>query len=113
MLTTYDNNYNRPMQDPGAWNGTQGPVIVPAGKPLPVARTVSVRDGEGKPTTRVIDSTGAFMVGELERLDQTLHMPLAAVSWGRDIDLREDVTIGDEVSSFTLTTFGSAGGLGT
>jgi len=62
---------------------------------------------------RTCDSTGAFLVGELERLDQTLHEPLAAVTWGRDIDLREDVTIADEVSSFTLSTFGSAGSLGT
>lgn len=61
---------------------------------------------------RTCDSTGAFLVGELERLDQTLHEPLAAVTWGRDIDLREDVTIADEVSSFTLSTFASAGGLG-
>lgn len=65
-------------------------------------------DGSGK----TVDSSGAFLVGELERLDQTLHMPLAAVSWSRDIDLREDVTIADEQSSFTLTTFGSAGSLG-
>lgn len=64
-------------------------------------------DGE-----RTVDSTGAFLVGELERLDQTMHEPLAAVTWGRDIDLREDVTIADEVTSFTLSTFGSAGGLG-
>lgn len=62
---------------------------------------------------RTVDSTGAFLVGELERLDQTLHLPLAAVTWSRDIDLRSDVTIADEVSSFTLTTFGSAGNLGT
>lgn len=61
---------------------------------------------------KTADSTGAFLVGELERLDPTLHMPLAAVSWQRDIDLREDVTVADEFSSFTLTTFGSAGGLG-
>lgn len=61
---------------------------------------------------KTVDSTGAFLVGELERLDPTLHMPLAAVSWQRDIDLREDVTVADEFSSFTLTTFGSAGGLG-
>jgi len=61
---------------------------------------------------RTVDSTGAFLVGELERLDMTLHEPLAAVTWGRDIDLREDVTIADEVSSFTLSTFASAGGLG-
>lgn len=62
---------------------------------------------------RVCDSTGAFLVGELERLDLTLHGPLAAVTWGRDIDLREDVTIADEVSSFTTSSFGSVGGLGT
>jgi len=61
---------------------------------------------------RTVDSTGAFLIGELERLDQTLHMPLASVSWSRDIPLREDVTIADEQSSFTLTSFGSAGNLG-
>ena len=61
---------------------------------------------------RTVDSTGAFLVGELERLDLTLHMPLAAVTWGRDIDLRKDVTIADDVSSFTVSTFASTGGLG-
>ena len=61
---------------------------------------------------KTVDSTGAFLVGELERLDLTMHAPLAAVTWGRDIDLREDVTIADEVSSFTLSTFASAGSLG-
>lgn len=58
-----------------------------------------------------IDSTGAFLIGELERLDQTLHDPLAAVTWGRDIDLREDVTIADEVSSFTNSGFAAPGGI--
>ena len=61
---------------------------------------------------RTVDSTGAFLVGELERLDMTLHEPLVAVTWGRDIDLREDVTIADEVSSFTLSTFASQGSTG-
>ena len=61
---------------------------------------------------RTVDSTGAFLVGELERLDQTLHEPLAAVTWGRDIDLREDVSLADEVSSFTLSTFAASGSLG-
>jgi hypothetical protein len=61
---------------------------------------------------RTVDSTGAFLVGELERLDQTIHLPLAAVSWSRDIELREDVSLADEMSSFTLTNFGSAGNLG-
>ena len=58
-----------------------------------------------------IDSTGAFLVGELERLDQKLHEPLVAVTWGRDIDLREDVSMADEASSYTNSTFAAAGGL--
>lgn len=62
---------------------------------------------------RTVDSTGAFLVGELERLDLTLHEPLAAVTWGRDIQLREDVTPADEVSSFTVSTYASSGSLGT
>lgn len=57
------------------------------------------------------DSTGSFLIGELERLDMKLHDPLVAVTWGRDIDLREDVTIADEVSSFTNSSFASAGGM--
>jgi hypothetical protein len=60
---------------------------------------------------RTVDSAGAFLVGELERLDQTLNMPLTMVTWGRDIDLREDVTMGDEASAFMNTTFGGAGGI--
>lgn len=57
------------------------------------------------------DSTGAFYIGELERLDQTIHEPLISVTWGRDIDLREDITTGDEVSSFTNSAFAAAGGI--
>jgi hypothetical protein len=75
------------------------------GKSLPFS--IKTHDG------RTVDSTGAFLVGELERLDLTLHEPLAAVTWGRDIDLREDVTTADEVSSFTTSTYASAGSLGT
>ncbi len=78
-----------------------------SGKAL--GRRVTMSDGSG----RAYDTTGAFMVGELERLDMTLHQPLVSISFGRDIDIRDDVTIGDEISSFTLTTFGAAGGLGT
>jgi hypothetical protein len=59
------------------------------------------------------DSTGAFLVGELERLDPMMHEPLVAVSWGRDIDLREDVSMGDDATSFTKSSYASAGGLGT
>ena len=57
-----------------------------------------------------MDSAGAFLVGELERLDPMIHLPLASVTWQRDIDLRTDVQMGDELSSFTQSSFGSAGG---
>lgn len=60
---------------------------------------------------KTIRDAGAFFVGELERLDQTIHNPLAAVTWGRDIDLRDDVTLGDELSSFTNSSFAAAGGI--
>lgn len=59
-----------------------------------------------------VDSTGAFLVGELERLDPMMHEPLVAVSWGRDMDLREDVSMGDDATSFTKSSYASAGGLG-
>ena len=61
-------------------------------------------------TDSQINSTGAFLVGELERLDQTLYEPIADFTWSRDIDLREDVTIADEVTSFILSNY--AGGFG-
>lgn len=69
------------------------------------------RDGMMTFDRRTIDSTGVFLVGELERLDQKLHDPLVAVTWSRDIQLREDVTIADEVSSFTNSSFAAAGGV--
>lgn len=57
-----------------------------------------------------IDSAGAFLVGELERLDPMIHEPLVDTTWDRDIDLRTDVTMGDENSSYTTSTFASTGG---
>lgn len=80
-----------------------------SGQPVNAGKRVRGTTYDG----RTVDSTGAFLVGELERLDQTLHEPLASVTWARDIQLREDVTIADEASSFTLSTYGSAGSLGT
>lgn len=58
-----------------------------------------------------IDSAGAFLNGELERLDQTLHLPLVAYTWMRDIKLREDVSVADEYSSFTNSSFSAPGGI--
>lgn len=59
---------------------------------------------------RTVDSTGAFLVGELERLDLTLNEPLVDVTWSRDIDLREDVSLADESATYTNSTFAAAGG---
>ncbi|MFP7327574.1 major capsid family protein, partial [Serratia marcescens] len=56
-----------------------------------------------------VDSSGAFLIGELERLDQTLNLPLVGYTWSRDIQLREDVSIADDISSWTNTSFGAAG----
>lgn len=74
---------------------------------MPLGGSYRTHDG------RTVDSSGAFLVGELERLDQKMHEPLSSVTWSRDVDLRQDVTIADEVSSYTTTTYGSPGGLGT
>lgn len=57
-----------------------------------------------------ISSSGAFLRGELERLDPTLYEPLADYKWARDITLRTDVTLSDDMSSFILTQFGTVGG---
>ena len=56
-----------------------------------------------------VDSTGAFLIGELERLDQELNMPLVGYTWSRDIELREDVSIADDISSFTNTELAASG----
>lgn len=59
---------------------------------------------------QTVDSAGAFLRGELERLDPELHMPLAAFTWSRDIDLRDDITLADDFSSFTRTEFAAPDG---
>lgn len=58
----------------------------------------------------LIDSTGAFLQGELEIIDQTLHLPLNTVTWHRDILLRTDVSIADDWTSWTNSTYASTGG---
>jgi len=57
-----------------------------------------------------IDSTGTFVIGELERMDQSLNLPLVSTKWTRDMPLRTDISIADEVSSFTNTDFVGVGG---
>lgn len=73
----------------------------------PLGFRVKLRDG------KYADTSGAFLVGELERIDLTEHQPLFSVSWDRDVPLRDDVTLGDEVSSFTQSSFSTPSGPGT
>lgn len=82
--------------------------VAAAGTP---GHRVQFRDSLQTFDASTIDSAGSFLVGELERLDPMLHMPLAAVTWGRDINLREDVSIADEFSAFTNSNFASAPGV--
>lgn len=58
-----------------------------------------------------VDQAGIFLVGELERLDQTSNLPLVSYKWSRDMPLRSDVSIADEFSSFTNTDLAAAGGV--
>jgi hypothetical protein len=74
-------------------------------------RSIETRDQLMTFDAATRDSAGAFLVGELERLDQDLHKPLVAVTWQRDIDIREDVSMADEASSFTNSTFASSQGI--
>lgn len=72
-----------------------------------MTKRIYTRDGLMTYDQRTIDASGVFLIGELERLDQRLHEPLAAVTWSRDIDLREDVSLADESSSYTNSSFAS------
>lgn len=81
-------------------------VLVPA----PAVLRHYTRDAFQTFDQATIDSAGAFLVGELERLDPMIHEPLIATTWTRDIDLRTDVQMGDQTTSYTVSTFGGAGG---
>ncbi|MEN6629827.1 MAG: DUF2184 domain-containing protein [Sulfuricella sp.] len=74
-------------------------------------RILRFNDGLMTFDSRTIDSAGAFLIGELERLDTRLNQPLAAVTWSRDIALRSDVSIADEFSAFTNSSFAAAPGV--
>lgn len=85
-------------------------VAAPAILGVSASRRRYVRDNFVTLDRATYDAAGAFLVGELERLDPTVHEPLVSVTWHRDIDLRTDVTMGDTSSSFSVSSFGSVGG---
>lgn len=83
-------------------------LIRPAAPQLLRART---RDAMRTFDQATIDSTGAFLVGQLEQLDRTIHEPLQEFSWSRDMDVRSDVTMGNDFSSYTNSAMASPGGI--
>jgi hypothetical protein len=84
------------------------PAVEAASRRLVRARTA---DQQYTYDAATIDSTGAFLVGQLERLDQTLNEPLVEYTWSRDVHIRTDVSAADEVASFTNSAFGMNGGI--
>lgn len=58
---------------------------------------------------KVMDSSLAYFVNQLDNFDQTIHEPLTNVTWGRDIQLRGNVSLANESTSFTRSGFGATG----
>jgi hypothetical protein len=58
---------------------------------------------------KAMDSTLSYFVNQLDNFDPKLHQPLLAVTWGRDIQLRGNITLANESTSFTRSTFGAVG----
>lgn len=57
-----------------------------------------------------MDSGLAFFINQLTKLDPKLYVPLQAVTYPRDIMLREDVSLASESTSYILSSFGASGG---
>ena len=55
------------------------------------------------------DSTLAYFVNQLDNFDQRLHEPLFSVTWGRDIKLRTGISMANESTSFTRSSFAGVG----
>lgn len=70
----------------------------------------SFRSSRGEFNQRFYDSAGAFLRGELERLDPRVHQPLIEFTFHRDLPMRTDVTVGDEYTSFMYNALGGVGG---
>jgi hypothetical protein len=79
-----------------------GKIVITSEMPRRSART---RDNQA----RTQDSTLAYYVNQLDNFDQRLHQPLFNVSWGRDIKLRTGITMANESTSFTRSSFAGPG----
>jgi hypothetical protein len=70
-----------------------------------------MKNGQGR-RFQTRDSALAYYVNQLENLDKRLYEPLTSVSWGRDINLRGGITMGNESTSFIRSAFAASGTLG-
>ena len=74
-----------------------------------IRKLVRTRDERMTLDAAAVESSAVFLLGELERLDPRINMPLQAYTWSRDLPLRGDVALSDEVSSYTRDFFASPG----
>lgn len=81
-----------------------GRIILPAERKI--VRAIRTADNGA---VRTQDSNLAYYVNQLENFDQRFHEPLVSIQWGRDIKLRSGLTMANETSSFTRSTFGGGG----
>jgi hypothetical protein len=58
------------------------------------------------------DSSGAFLIGQLENFDRTLNEPLYTYTWSRDINVRPGLSMADDISSWTASSYAMASGTG-
>lgn len=63
------------------------------------------------PKNTFMDSGLAFFVNQLTKLDPKLHQPLYSTTYMRDLKMREDVSLGNESTSYILHTIGASGTL--
>jgi hypothetical protein len=59
--------------------------------------------------SQVTDSNLAYYINQLESFDRTLNMPLQAFTWSRDADLRTDVDLSTEATSFQRSSYAAMG----
>lgn len=72
---------------------------------------LSIVDGVRAGNQAAMDAAGAFLIGQLEKLDPMLHEPLYQFTYSRDLPIRSDATIADEFTSFMNIGYGAVGGV--
>lgn len=86
---------------------------------IPQFPMVNVPVNDGMPNSFMMDAASvssgmAFLVGELEKRDETLHEPLTSITWPRDMPVQTGGGWVDSVSVFDVSyasTEGTDGGL--